>query len=175
MSVNVDRLADELIRLLAARGQRADRFTTGPGVAGLNIWGEEGRYPLASVTVSDAGNFHDYAWGHNYEHTLPHRHPTCRCCRRRAQDAQRGRAVSADEQDIRQRAATAATAVERLARSLAHRGTDDQVAVAYIMRLLEAAARVEDYTEHDRRRVEPDPNYLGGLRRGMGTSAERYA
>jgi hypothetical protein len=65
---------------------------------------------------------------------------------------------------IRRRAADAATAVERLARSLALSGTDDQVAIAYILRILEAAARVDDYTEHDRKRVEPDPNYLGRLR-----------
>lgn len=71
MSANVDRLADELIQLLNAGGKPSDRFTTGPGTAGINVWGEEGRYPLASVTISDSGNFHDYAWGPNYEHTLP--------------------------------------------------------------------------------------------------------
>ncbi len=65
---------------------------------------------------------------------------------------------------IRSRAADAATAVERLAAALAHRGTDDRAAIAYVLRLLEAAARVEDYTEHDRRRTPPDPNYLGRLR-----------
>ena len=70
-----------------------------------------------------------------------------------------------DEADrIRKRAAAAATAVERLAASLASGGADDSVSIAYIMRLLEAAARVEDYTEHDRKRVEPDHNYLGRLR-----------
>ena len=77
------------------------------------------------------------------------------------------------EDATRRRAAAAATAVERLARSLSHRGTEDPVVVAYILRMLEAAARVDDYTEHDRRRIEPDPNYLGGLRHEMGTSAER--
>lgn len=71
MSVNVDQLADELVRLLNAGGQPADRFTTGPGTAGINVWGEEGRYPLTSVTISDSGTFHDYAWGPNYENTLP--------------------------------------------------------------------------------------------------------
>lgn len=69
-----------------------------------------------------------------------------------------------DETVIRKRAATAATAVERLARSLAHNGTDDPVALAYVLRTLDAAARVDDYTEHDRHRIEPDPNYLGRLR-----------
>lgn len=71
MSTDVDRLANELIRLLTAGGLPADRFNTGPGTAGINVWGQEGRYPLTSVTISDSGKFHDYAWGRNYEHTLP--------------------------------------------------------------------------------------------------------
>lgn len=64
MTRDVEQLANELVRLLEASGQRADRFTTGPGTAGINVWGEEGRYPLTSVTISDSGKFH-------YEHTLP--------------------------------------------------------------------------------------------------------
>lgn len=78
------------------------------------------------------------------------------------EQTQRDQAGEADQ--LRRRAADAATAVERLAASLALRGTEDPVAVAYIMRLLEAAARVEEYTEHDRQSVAPDPNYLGRLR-----------
>lgn len=72
--------------------------------------------------------------------------------------------MSDDESVIWKLAAAAATAVERLACSLAHNGTDDRVALAYILRTLEAAARVDDHTEHDRGGVEPDPNYLGRLR-----------
>lgn len=71
MSADVDALADQLIRHLEENGVPADRFTTGPGTAGINIWGEAGRYPLTSVTISDSGRFHDYAWGPRYEHTLP--------------------------------------------------------------------------------------------------------
>lgn len=71
MSTDVDRLADQLIQALGEAVVRADRFSTGPGTAGINIWGETGRHPLTSVTVSDTGRFHDYAWGPNYEHTLP--------------------------------------------------------------------------------------------------------
>ncbi len=68
---------------------------------------------------------------------------------------------------IRRRAADAATAVERLKVSLALNGTQDSVTIAYIKRLLEASAWVDEYTEHDRLRIAPDPNYLGPLR-GMG-------
>ncbi|CAN7511936.1 hypothetical protein [Knoellia sp. LjRoot47] len=71
MSTDVDRLADHLIKALSVKDVRADRFTTGPGTAGVNIWGETGRYPITSVTISDSGRFHDYAWGSKYEHTLP--------------------------------------------------------------------------------------------------------
>lgn len=76
MSTNVEVLANELIRRLAAAGQAADRFTTGPGTAGINVWGEQGRYPLLSITISNSGRFRDYAWGHSYEHTLPLETPT---------------------------------------------------------------------------------------------------
>lgn len=44
MSRDVEQLADELVGQLEATGQPADRFTTGPGTAGINAWGEEGRY-----------------------------------------------------------------------------------------------------------------------------------
>lgn len=73
MSTDVEQLADELVQLLTDRGWPADRFQTGPltGTAGVNVWGHEGRYPMASITISDSGNFHDYAWGRNYEHKLP--------------------------------------------------------------------------------------------------------
>lgn len=71
MSIDIEKAAGELIASLGEHGVRADRFTTGPGTAGINLWGEEGRYPLASVTISDSGKFHDYAWGPRYEHTLP--------------------------------------------------------------------------------------------------------
>jgi hypothetical protein len=40
-----------------------------------------------------------------------------------------------DTDRVRKRAAAAATAVERLAQSLAHTGTEDRAVVAYIMRL----------------------------------------
>lgn len=71
MSIDIEKAAAELIARLGDRGLRADRFTTGPETAGINVWGEGGRYPLASVTISDSGKFHDYAWGPRYEHTLP--------------------------------------------------------------------------------------------------------
>ncbi|MDN5797466.1 MAG: hypothetical protein L0H79_17185 [Intrasporangium sp.] len=71
MSLDLGKVAAELIAQLGAQGVRADRFTTGPETAGINVWGEEGRYPLTSVTISDSGKFHDYAWGPRYEHTLP--------------------------------------------------------------------------------------------------------
>ncbi len=71
MSIDIEMAAGELIACLGESGVRADRFTTGPGTAGINLWGKEGRYPLASVNISDSGRFHDYAWGSRYEHTLP--------------------------------------------------------------------------------------------------------
>lgn len=71
MSIDIEKAAAELIARLGDHGLRADRFTTGPETAGINGWGEEGRYPLASVTISDSGKFHDYAWGPRYENTLP--------------------------------------------------------------------------------------------------------
>lgn len=71
MIIDIEKAAAELIARLGDHGVRADRFTTGPETAGINIWGEEGRYPLVSVTISDSGKFHDYAWGPRYEHTLP--------------------------------------------------------------------------------------------------------
>jgi hypothetical protein len=84
-------------------------------------------------------------------------------------------AAGSDEETIRRRAADAATAVERFARSLAHNGTNDPVVIAYIQRLLEAASTVDERTEHDRTRTEPDPNFLGPLRRRFdpGYSAGR--
>lgn len=82
----------------------------------------------------------------------------------------------------RDRAAAAATAAERLAARLAGEGTEDPITVAYIYRLLEATARIEDYATralghapNGEGRIEPDPNYLGRLTPSLGTSAERYA
>lgn len=69
--VDLDVAAAALIRALADVDLRADRFTTGPGVAGINVWGPNGRWPLASVTISDNARFGDFAWGPRYEHTLP--------------------------------------------------------------------------------------------------------
>lgn len=69
-TTNVEQLAEELVRQLTAAGQPADRFTTGPGTAGVNVWGEA-RGPLVSIAINDSGKFHDYAWGHSYEHSLP--------------------------------------------------------------------------------------------------------
>ena len=69
---DVNQLADELISQLLDADRPADRFPSWkPHTAGVNVWGEEGRYPLTSVVISDAGEFHDYAWGPNSEHTLP--------------------------------------------------------------------------------------------------------
>ena len=31
---------------------------------------------MDTVTISDSGRFHDYAWGPNYQHTLPVATPT---------------------------------------------------------------------------------------------------
>ncbi len=69
--VNSETMAADLIRALSDLGLRADRFTTGPEAAGINVWGEVGRYPLASVTIGDNAQFGDIAWGRRYEHTLP--------------------------------------------------------------------------------------------------------
>lgn len=71
MTTSVEQLADELVRQLTAAGRTADRFTTGPDSAGVNVWGGEARYPAASITISHSVKFHDYAWGHSYEYTLP--------------------------------------------------------------------------------------------------------
>lgn len=71
MSIDVEKAGGEFIAHLDDHGVHADRFTTGPETAGINIWGPEGRYPLTSVTISDSEKFHDYAWGPRYEHTLP--------------------------------------------------------------------------------------------------------
>ena len=72
--------------------------------------------------------------------------------------------MSSPAQSLRQRAATAATAAERLAMSTAGTAVDDPVVVAYLRRFLAAAAQVEDYTQYAIARVEADPNYLGPLR-----------
>lgn len=76
----------------------------------------------------------------------------------------------------RDRAATAATAVERLAASLSNGvEDDDSITVAYLMRLLEAAARVEEYAAYGLRNVSPDRNYLGRLADSrLRTSAEGF-
>lgn len=69
--IDPEDVADDLITALGDVGLRADRFTTGPGVVGLNLWRQSGRYPLTALTISDNNQFQDIAWGQRYEHTLP--------------------------------------------------------------------------------------------------------
>lgn len=71
MNFDLENAAAQLIIELGQRGVHADRFTTGPDVAGINIWGEGGRFPLTSVVISCNLRFADYAWGRQYEHTVP--------------------------------------------------------------------------------------------------------
>lgn len=66
--------------------------------------------------------------------------------------------------DLRQLAAQAATAAERLARRLSHESVEDPVVIAYLHRLDHANAKIGDYAEKDLADIEPDPNYLGTLR-----------
>lgn len=47
----------------------------------INVWAPEAaitdddpnlnRYPQTSVVLADGGKFHDYSWGHNWEHSVP--------------------------------------------------------------------------------------------------------
>lgn len=67
---DVEQIAQELIRALASLEVRADRFTTGPGTAGVNVWGEGSRQPLASVVINQNERFSDIAWGHRHEHVV---------------------------------------------------------------------------------------------------------
>lgn len=70
------------------------------------------------------------------------------------------------QQALLGRVSQAATAAERLATGGFDGevvGDTDRIAMAYLYRLLEAAARIEEYTEYDRRTIEPDPRYLGRL------------
>lgn len=81
-----------------------------------------------------------------------------------------------DAETVLRRTRDAATAVERLAWSIALTNVEpDPVTAAYAMRLLEAMARVEENLAPMLREATPDANYLGPLRRGMGTTAERQA
>jgi hypothetical protein len=75
---------------------------------------------------------------------------------------------------VRERAAAAALATERLARALASKPADDPITVAYLRRLLHAAATVEARTETDRARIDANSRYLGPLAwDGPGTTASR--
>lgn len=68
----------------------------------------------------------------------------------------------------------AATAAERARRVLASEDVTDPVAMAYLRRLMEAVAVIEDRTAVERATVEPDPAYLGDAAwGGMSTTAER--
>jgi hypothetical protein len=68
---DLEGIAASLIQELGKHGVHADRFTTGPGVAGINVWGATGRYPLTSVTISSNNRFKDIAWGENFDHVVP--------------------------------------------------------------------------------------------------------
>lgn len=77
------------------------------------------------------------------------------------------------EPSLLDRARDAATATERLARALASRSVEDPVEVAYLKRILYAAAIVEDRAEHALSAIEPASQYLGALAPYMATTAAR--
>lgn len=67
----------------------------------------------------------------------------------------------------------AATAAERARIVLSGQDITDPVEMAYLHRLLEAAAAIEDYTKDERRTIEPASAYLGRLRYDPQTTASR--
>jgi hypothetical protein len=75
--------------------------------------------------------------------------------------------------DVQRRAAEAATAAERLARSLSAGEQLDPITVAYLHRLGAAAEKASRYASYDLERVAPDPAYLGPLRHDPQTTASR--
>jgi len=68
----------------------------------------------------------------------------------------------------------AATAVERAQRLLASEDVSDPVAMAYLRRLLEATAVIEDRTAAERETVEPAAAYLGPLTHRTYSTAELH-
>lgn len=79
---------------------------------------------------------------------------------------------------LRHRAQAAATATERLVATLVgatKEECDDPVVAAYLRRLLHAAGRAEDEGRYVLDNIQAADQYLGPLRRGMGTTAERHA
>ncbi len=78
---DLDELAEQLITELNRLGVPADRYITGPGSEGVNVWAPDravvnadpniNRYPQASVLFSGSGQFHEISWGPRWEHTVP--------------------------------------------------------------------------------------------------------